>query len=539
MTADCADDKANSQTGAWQAHCWRNRHVSAADECKVTVLDALTKQAALHPDAPAFTELDSSGRQHTISFRQLNALSLAGAGWLHESAQVRRQDVLGIVPLNDLRSIVAIFAALRLGARVAFLDPLAPPGRHLSITDSLGVTSVIRSQPDVHGIDAHLFPQLSELSSHRAVPHLADPAAEAFYFPTSGSTAASKIVAQTHRAITSNALAIKRHHGLRHGDRFLGCLPIHHVNGLHFTIMATMFCGSHAVLPRGFDPFLYPRQLSAVAPRIASVVPSILLALLTTWREAKVPNDFSYFVSAAAPLPQNFAKSVWDRWGLRVLQGYGLTETTNFSTTMPTWLSDASYVRQMLEPDIPSVGLPMAGNEVAILRPDGTAVDPGEEGEICIRGHNVMARYVGNCEETEHAFRHGWFHSGDLGGFRDDPEAGPGFVVITGRAKNIAKIRGESVSLEEMERVLLTIPGVRDAACVALPDRLLGENIVVALNAGESISDLMVLARLRQDFSEASLPRRILRIEKVPRTLTGKLLRPQLRMWIDSVLRAD
>ncbi|WP_207849683.1 MULTISPECIES: class I adenylate-forming enzyme family protein [unclassified Pseudomonas] len=521
---------------AWQAHCYKGRHVDSAAQCQLTVLQALASQALRFPQAPVFTEVDAGGRRHTLTFRQLDTLSQAGAAWLHESAGIRRQQVFGLVPLNDLRSIVAIFSAMRLGARIAFLDPYAPPARHLAIMNQLGVTLVIRSEQDKQGVDARVFPRLADLPAPGNMPLATESNGEVFYFPTSGSTAASKIVAQTYRAITANALAVKQHHRLQPGDRFLGCLPIHHVNGLHFSVMATVFCGSHAILLRGFDPFQYPKMLADFSPRIASVVPSILQALVDTWRDAEVPEGFEYFVSAAAPLTRKTAESVWNRWGLPVLQGYGLTETINFSTTLPTGLSRAAYARQMLEPDIPSIGVQVAGNEVGILRPDGTPAASGENGEICVRGHNVMARYVGNREATAQAFQHGWFHTGDIGHTREDAEAGADFVVITGREKNIAKIRGESVSLEEMERILQTIAGVRDVACSALPDRLLGESIVIALDAEAHVEDAQVLTRLRGHFSEALLPRRILRVEKIPRTRTGKLLRPQLTEQLQTAL---
>src|SRR6185436_14333281 len=104
---------------------------------------------------------------------------------------------------------------------------------------------------------------------------------------------------------------------------------------------------------------------------------------------------------------------VLDRLGVRVLQGYGLTETTNFSTTMPRGLSDARYRELMVDAAIPSIGVAVHGNEVAVLRPDGTRADPGEIGELCMRGHNVMLGYT-DPEATERVFEGGWFHSGDL-----------------------------------------------------------------------------------------------------------------------------
>lgn len=523
-----------AERNARQAHVWRGVHVADAPECRYTVLDALNEQLALQPDAPAFSQPLASDELLTLTFRQIDTLSQSGAVWMRETARVRGGEPMAIVPMNDLRSVVAIVSAMRLGAPLALLDPNAPPARHAAIVSSLGVRSVIRCSADPNGVDACVFPPLPELPIRGIGSVRIDPAADAFYLATSGSTASSKIVAQTHRATRSNAQSVREHHALGPGDRFMGCLPIHHVNGLHFTVMATLHCGSHALLLAGFDPFLYPKLLASFRPHVASVVPSILQALQATWRDAQTPAGFRYFVSAAAPLSSGLAGAAWQRWGARILQGYGLTETINFTSTMPRGLSDAAYARLMFGAHVPSIGVAMHGNEVGVLRPDGSRAALGEVGEVCVRGHNVMDRYVGNAEATALAFRHGWFHTGDIGCLRSDEEAGSGFIVIAGRIKNIAKVRGESVSLEEMERHLLELPGMRDAACASLPDSMLGEAIVAALAAGPELTDATVLAHLRALFPEAALPRRIVRMDVIPRTPTGKLLRPQLRERLDA-----
>src|SRR5260370_145263 len=116
-----------------------------------------------------------------------------------------------------------------------------------------------------------------------------EPFAPALFFGTSGSTATSKLVAQSHYNAAVNAEALRRHHRLRRGDRILGCLPIHHVNCLHFTIFATLTACGHAILASSFSPFDYPRLIGQFRPRIASVVPSILEALLGIWRQPIFP----------------------------------------------------------------------------------------------------------------------------------------------------------------------------------------------------------------------------------------------------------
>ncbi|MFI5819515.1 class I adenylate-forming enzyme family protein [Streptomyces rishiriensis] len=505
---------------------------SAAGEVR-SVLDHLDRHARERGGEPYLTAPAADGSARTLTYGELDRYSRRTAHWLDTTVGLSADGVVGLTPVNDIPSVVALFAALRSGRPALVLNPADPVARVAEQTAALDVEAIVtgpatadgRFPGSVRAPDPERLPD----PPHGWSPPAPRPGADMLYFGTSGSTAASKLVAQTHANAVANADAMIRHHGLRPGDTFLGCLPIHHVNGVHLTLLATLAAGAHAVLAPGFDPFRYPDLLTFHRPRVASVVPSILDALTAVWRRRPLPSGFSHFVTAAAPLSAATARAVHTRIGARVLQGYGLTETTNFSTTTPRDIDDASYRRLLLEADIPTVGVAVPGNEVAVLGPDGRRARPGEPGEICMRGHNVMSRYAGNDEATAEAFAGGWFHSQDLGHEVLDEETGRTYFVITGRSKNIAKVRGEAVSLEELERALLRLPGVLDAACAAVPDPLLGEVVAVALHAPESVGDDAVRTHLRAHFAEAVQPGRILRVPEVPRTATGKIIRPALR----------
>jgi acyl-CoA synthetase (AMP-forming)/AMP-acid ligase II len=491
--------------------------------------------------------LDAKQQTASLTYAELDVASLRLARHLTAELGLGPGRVAALLPTNDLPSVIAIFAFLRSGCALLLLNPRDPAARLNEQAQAIGVHAICEPhRPELGGRGLleqqtqqslgekyWLLPdpwQLSASSSapsevnglHRAV----DPYADALLFGTSGSTAASKLVVQSHYNAVVNAEGVGRHHGLRAGDRLLACLPIHHVNCLHLTVFGALAAGAHTFLAHGFDPFAYGRWVEGFRPRLASVVPSLLDALLTTWRKPNMPSDFQYFVSAAAPLGAATARGVLQQLGVRVLQGYGLTETVNFSTTLPRELPVEEYRRLMLEADIPSIGAPLFGNEVAVLLENGERARPGQVGEVCMRGHNVMMRYAGNAEATAEAFRGGWFHSQDLGFEVAGAGPAPSCFVLTGRGKNIAKVRGETVSLDEMDRALRALPQVRDAACAALPHRLLGDEIVAAVVfQGEPID---VLPHLQSAFAAAVLPRRVVRLAEIPRTLTGKVLRPQL-----------
>jgi acyl-CoA synthetase (AMP-forming)/AMP-acid ligase II len=485
-----------------------------------TILESLAHQVAVRGDAPFLTTLDA-GEPVTMTYAELDHRSRGMAARLRSSG-LSPGSVVAFAPANDALSVVTVFALLRTGCRTLLVNPTDPDARVREQAAGARASVVLRS-PSATFTEGVEVP--GETPAPAAGPdHLPDPLDDALYFGTSGSTAASKLVAQSYYNAAVNAEALARHHRLRPGDVLLGCLPIHHVNGLHFTVFGVLAAGAHVVLAAGFDPFRYPRLLTTFRPRIASAVPSILEALHETWRSPDPPAGLDYFVSAAAPLTAGTARAVLDTVGVPVLQGYGLTETTNFSTTLPAGLPDAVYRELMLDVEIPSVGVAVWGNEVAVLDPSGNRCAPGEVGEICMRGHNVMNGYLHNPSATAAAFAHGWFHSQDLG--YTVARAGHEYFVITGRSKNIAKVGGAAVSLDELDRFLRALPDVRDAACVAVPHRFLGEEIIAAVVYRDGPVDLR--PQLRTAFAEAVLPARFVSLPAIPRTHTGKVLRPQL-----------
>jgi acyl-CoA synthetase (AMP-forming)/AMP-acid ligase II len=287
-----------------------------------------------------------------------------------------------------------------------------------------------------------------------------------------------------------------------------------------------VFTGAHVVIPSAISPFTYRDLLDEYRPRLASMVPTVLDMLVATGRGWQPPSTLEYVVTAAAPLSARSVRAAHDRLGLRVLQGYGLTETVNFSTTMPTDLGDAEYRTLVLEADVPPIGVALPGNEVAVLDESGSAVGHGEVGEICMRGHNVMTGYVDRPDLTAEAFAGGWFHSGDLGCSLEGPD-GRTYFRITGRRKNIALVGGVTISLEEIEATLLRITGVVDAGCVARPDPVRGESVLAFVRLdGTDVAQVRVeLGRLVPAFM---VPGEWRSVDLVPRTATGKLQRRQL-----------
>ncbi|MEU6259168.1 class I adenylate-forming enzyme family protein [Streptomyces sp. NPDC047043] len=498
-----------------------------------TVIASLLALARSVPQRPFLTWCPDDGDPQVLTYGDLERRSRRLASALTD--RLPAQATMALLPGNDIPSVVAVFAALRAGMPCLFLNPGDPVRRLRSILDEHQVATVLCSPfagPEAkHVADTVLDPdddpQVDPPTDAGLPGDSPVPASRpAFLFGTSGSTAASKLVVQPHRALTSNAEAVRRHHGLDGHTTLLGGLPIHHVNGVHFTLVAPVHAGAHVVLPQHISPFTYRALLDNHRPHIASVVPPVLRMLLATGRGWRPPSSLRYFVSAAAPLTRSLAREVVDVLGVRVLQGYGLSEATNFSTTVPHDLSEDAYRAVMLDAEIPSVGIAVHGNEVEVFGPGGTRLGEGEPGEIRIRGHNLMAGYAGRPGLTADALCGGWLRTGDIGYWATGPD-GRRYFHLTGRTKNVAKVRGESVSLEEVERALLSIPAVEDAAVLALPHETSDEELLALVVA--PAGDLSVIRdRLARLLPAVALPAHWHELDRIPRTATGKLRRPGL-----------
>lgn len=283
--------------------------------------------------------------------------------------------------------------------------------------------------------------------------------------------------------------------------------------------------GSTVILCDEFDPFTYSKTINEQRVNISSVVPSILKSLLDT--RIKFKEQFQYFVSAAAPLTVQIAEQVYTKWDKKIIQGYGLTETTNFSLKTPANIDSVNYEKYLINTDIPSVGCELFGNQVAIMGPDGEILRDGEVGEVVMRGHNVMLRYYNNEDATSSAFSNGWFHSGDLGRFTADSIENR-YLVLTGRLKNIIKTGGLLVSLEDIDRLLLQHSSITDAVSCPITDDYLGEASISIIVLSESLTEDEVKGYLSSFLAKSKLPKRIYIVDEIPKSKNGKVNRTHL-----------
>jgi acyl-CoA synthetase (AMP-forming)/AMP-acid ligase II len=342
-----------------------------------------------------------------------------------------------------------------------------------------------------------------------------DPRQDVVVLPySSGTTGLPKGVMLTHYNLVANILQIVSVFPLREDDTMLGVLPFFHIYGMVVIMNVSLYAGTTVVtLPR-FELEQCLEVLQRYRVTFASVVPPIVLALAKSPLVARYDLSRLHTVfSGAAPMGAGIAQAAADRLGCTVIQGYGLTETSPV-----THLSRAGAANLKLA----GIGPPLPNTEARIASlSTGATLGPGEEGEICIRGPQVMKGYLAQPEATAAMIDgDGWLHTGDVG----YADADSCFFVVD-RVKELIKYKGLQVAPAELEAILLAHPAVADAAVVPLPHEEAGQvpkGFVVL--KGEATPD-EIMSWVAGRVAPYKKLRCLEIIEQIPRSAAGKILR--------------
>jgi long-chain acyl-CoA synthetase len=347
------------------------------------------------------------------------------------------------------------------------------------------------------------------------LPRDADDTAVLVY--TSGTTGKPKGAELTHFQLYMNCTIAGGLFGARSDDVVLAVLPFFHVFGLSSVINVSVRHGAClSVLPR-FAPAAVLDALEGDQCTIIAGVPTMLHALAEQDITGRDLSALRVAVSGGASLPEDILHTFEDKYGIAVLEGYGLSETgSSCSFNHP---GD----RRVL-----SIGKPLWGVTMRIGDGSDQPLPPGREhvGEILIRGHNVMKGYLGRPAATAEALRGGWLHTGDLGYLDAD-----GFYFIVDRAKDLVIRGGYNVYPREIEEVLYAHPGILEAAVIGKPDDRLGEEVVavVVRRANFEVSAEEVIAFCRERVAAYKYPREIRFMDELPKGPSGKILKSALR----------
>jgi len=331
---------------------------------------------------------------------------------------------------------------------------------------------------------------------------------------SSGTTGLPKGVMLTHYNLVANMCQMEGLDYFTADDTLICVLPLFHIYGLVVVLNMGLYQGSTIVTVPRFDLELFLQLVQDHGVTLAHLVPPIVLSLsknpiVDNYKLPKLKTIFS----GAAPLDENLTRACMKRLGCAVRQGYGMTETSPVTHSSPADPAQARFG---------SVGVPAPNTECKIMNLEtGEPLGPNQEGEVCVRGPQIMKGYLNRPEATASTVdAEGWLHTGDIGYADDD-----GHFFIVDRAKELIKYKGFQVPPAELEALLLTHPCVADAAVVPCPDDEAGEvpKAYVVLKGEASAKELMDF--VAQKVAPHKKIRMLEFIDQIPKSASGKILR--------------
>jgi long-chain acyl-CoA synthetase len=385
-----------------------------------------------------------------------------------------------------------------------------PHLKHIIVTGE----SVPETRPD-----AIPFARLMRESSPKHLSHVEISGDDLVALPySSGTTGFPKGTLLTHRNLTSNNLQLTTALGTNFTDVALIFLPFYHIYGVMLTGSFLACSGTQIIMER-FDLLQSLELCEKYGVTYYFVVPPIVLALANAPVDLSKMKSVKYIFSGAAPLPLDPALKLQQKSGVIVVQGYGMTEGSPLTHAQP---SDPALIR------IESVGMPVHNTEQKIvdLETGEQEVPVGVDGEIVIRGPQIMQGYWKAPEDTARALRNGWFYSGDIGHVDAD-----GFTYIVDRKKEMIKYKGFGIAPAELESLLMEHPAVMDSAVIGIPDDEAGElpKGFVVIRPGFTPTSEEILAFVNGKLAGYKKIHLIEFIGAIPKVASGKILRRELK----------
>jgi len=467
------------------------------------------------------------------SYGELTRRVTEVAGGLR-SRGVGRGDVVGVVLPNGPEYLEVWWAILWLGAVFNPVNPALTGREALGILSDSGAVCVVCDPKAADALRDHRgeLPALRELvvvdrdggdplaALRGGDGPVTEPVAVgwddlASIIYTSGTTGRPKGAMLSHGNFIANTRMLGELVPVGRGDIMGMVLPLFHVNAQMVTTVMPMLLGARVAMWERFSASTFWDTVARFEPVTFSSVPTMLAALLhAPGADEAETNTLRFVVCGAAPLSPALFRRFEEKFGVAILEGYGLTEGTCTSTLNPFYGPRK----------IGSIGLPTRNQDVRVCDDQGRQVPDGEAGEVCVRGPNVMQGYFNRPDANAQTLRDGWLRTGDVG-FRDED----GFFFLVDRKKDMIIRGGENIYPREIEDVLLEHAGVQGAAVVGRPHDVRGEEVhaVVVLAPGAELAD--VEAHCRAQLASFKVPSTWEVIDELPKTSTGKIDKKPLR----------
>ena len=460
--------------------------------------------------------------QHALDNHEFAAAVSAFADDLTRCG-VSNGDTVAVMLPNCVELLVTMFAAWSIGAALTPVNPaltddevgyqLDDSASQALIADQRG--GPLASRAGIPHIDvANVLRPAHAARGSATIGPAPDDFALIIY--TSGTTGRPKGVLLDHANLTAMSDSLVAELALTSADTSLLVLPLFHVNGLVVSVLSTLRAGGNVVIAPRFAVDTFWDLIETHRPTFFSAVPTIY-ALLDARTERRVDtSSLRFAICGAAPMPPDTIDRFEQRFGVPLVEGYGLSECTVAATLNP--------LRGPRKPG--TVGRALPGQEVAIMDMDGMLLPQGNSGEVVIRGANVMRGYLGKPDVTATVIRDGWLHTGDIGYLDED-----NYLVLVDRLKDMIIRGGENVYPKEIEDVLYRHPAVLEAAVVGTPDSVMGEVPVayVALRPGLTLEPEQLARHCAGSLARYKQPTQIRIVPSLPKNSVGKIVKGMLR----------
>ena len=495
-------------------------------ECAArTIRQVLDAHADATPERVALVD-PQDGRE--ITYRELRRQARSLAAVLEEEGVGAGRPV-AYAMANSVETVATILGILYVGRIAVAINLVAGPATvayviehtetRLILADPAGIAVLdaalpAHKRPKTIAVDPTLFERPGELS-----PAPLDGTTDGLVMYTSGTTGRPKGVVLSQGALLAGGANTALAHELTAADRALCVLPLYHINGLCVTVMGALVSGGSIVLPPRFSVSSFWKDLFDNSCTWFSVVPTQISYLL---HESEIPPGadlarLRFGRSASAPLPPEVQTAFEDKFHVPIVETMGLTETA------------AQILSNPLPPATRKIGSPgvAVGNAVIIADEWQTEMPRGREGEVLVRGPNVMSRYLKNEAATGAALTpEGWLRTGDLGRMDED-----GYVFITGRLKELIIKGGENIAPREIDEALYAHPDVIEAAAFACPCPRYGQRVEagVVLKAGSAATEAELIDLCTGRIGPFRAPDRIHFLSELPKGPSGKVQRIRLQ----------
>lgn len=435
---------------------------------------------------------------------------------------IGRGDVVGAMLPNRLELVLIMFAAWRLGAAFTPVNPaltlneagyqLRDCSAQLVVVDAASA-AILAGEP-IEKVDVASLPLETQSTPARCE---ALDSGTALLIYTSGSTGRPKGVMLDHANIAAMIRILRKHLEFLPSDRALLVLPLFHVNALLVSLLTPLAAGGSSVILEKFDRHTFWSAVVSHEATFFSAVPAIFILLNQAPAEEKPDlSRVRFVICGAAPMPAAAISAFESRYGVPLLEGYGLTESTVGATCNP--LAGPRKAG--------TTGVTLPEMEMRILDDDGAALPLGEIGEVALKGPNIMRGYLNQPEASAKTIVEGWLRTGDVGFIDAD-----GFLTLVDRKKDMIIRGGENIYPKEIETALYTHDAVAECAVVGRTDAVMGEEVIAFVALKPSVTaDATELSRTAAlSLAKYKHPREIRVLAALPKNPVGKIDKPALR----------